>query len=244
MSNGCVIRELGVLKHLLNFAAEREIIPTNPALLVKAPKAPAGRVRYLQPPELKALLAMCPAWLQPVVALAVTTGMRRGEILGLRHMDVDLSNSTIWLPQTKNGEGRIVHLNLTAKAALESLEPHSGPPNALVFDFDADYTSQAFRRACTDAGIIDFRFHDLRHTAASWLRMTGADIHSVATLLGHKDIRMTARYSHLNPAFLGETIAKLDGAFDNLRCQGVASQKQLTDGATATVESTQLAAMV
>ena len=74
--------------------------------------------------------------------------------------------------------------------------------------------------------------------------MTGADIHSVATLLGHKDIRMTARYSHLNPAFLGETIAKLDGVFDNLRCQDVASKKQLTDGVGATVESIQIAAIV
>jgi integrase len=128
------------------------------------------------------------------------------------------------------------------------LEPHSGPPNALVFGFDSDYTSQTFRKACTDAGIVDFRFHDLRHTAASWLRMTGADIHSVATLLGHKDIRTTARYSHLNPAFLGETIAKLDGVFDNLRCQDVTKtlpvKKQLTAGESATVESIQLAAMV
>lgn len=74
--------------------------------------------------------------------------------------------------------------------------------------------------------------------------MTGADIHSVATLLGHNDIRMTARYSHLNPAFLGETIAKLDGVFDNLRCQGVASKELLTDGESATVESKQFAAIV
>ena len=81
-------------------------------------------------------------------------------------MDVDLANSTIWLPQTKSGEGRIVHLNQTAKAALESLEPHSVAPDALIFDFDADYTSQAFRKACTDAGIVDFRFHDLRQRQA------------------------------------------------------------------------------
>ncbi len=244
VSHGSVIRELGIVKHLLGFAVGKEIIPVNPAQSVKPPKAPAGRVRYLQPPELKHLLGLCPVWLQPVVALAVTTGMRRGEILNLRWLDVDLTNSTIWLPQTKNGEGRIVHLNQTAKAALESLVSCGDSPDGLVFGFDPDYTSQAFRKACEDAGIVDFRFHDLRHTAASWLRMTGADIHSVATLLGHKDIRMTARYSHLNPAFLGETIAKLDGAFDNLRCQGVASKKQLTDGATATVESKQLAAIV
>jgi integrase len=117
-------------------------------------------------------------------------------------------------------------LNQTAKAALESLEHHSGQPNALVFGFDADYTSQTFRKACADAGIVDFRFHDLRHTAASWLRMSGADIHTVAQLLGHKTIAMTARYSHLSPAFLGETIGKLDAVFGISRHQGVTSQKQ------------------
>jgi len=244
VSQGSVIRELGILKHLLNYASASEIIPVNPAASVKPPKAPAGRVRYLQPPELKRLLELCPTWLQPVVALAVTTGMRRGEILGLRWLDVDLAHSTIWLPQTKNGEGRVVHLNQTAKAALESLEHHSGQSNALVFGFDADYTSQTFRKACADAGIVDFRFHDLRHTAASWLRMSGADIHTVAQLLGHKTIAMTARYSHLSPAFLGETIGKLDAVFDISRHQGVTSQKQMTEGESATPDNTQFAAMV
>ena len=88
------------------------------------------------------------------------------------------------------------------------------------------------------------RFHDLRHTAASWLRMTGADIHTVAKILGHKGIAMTARYSHLNPEFLGETIAKLDGVFETPCHQGVTGKKQLTGVEPATVESTQFAAMV
>ena len=64
----------------------------------------------------------------------------------------------------------------------------------------------AFARACRRAGIEDFRFHDLRHTAASWLRMSGADIHTVAQLLGHKDLRMAARYQHLSPTFLVEAV--------------------------------------
>jgi len=67
-------------------------VPANPARDVKAPKAPAGRVRYLQPTELRALLNACPEGLREIVAPAVLTGMRRGEILGLRHLDVDLLN--------------------------------------------------------------------------------------------------------------------------------------------------------
>ncbi|MGZ4827127.1 MAG: tyrosine-type recombinase/integrase [Terriglobales bacterium] len=68
-------------------------------------------------------------------------------------------------------------------------------------------------RVCPGLGISDFHFHDLRHTAASWLRMQGADIHTVAQLLGHKDLRMAARYQHLSPAFLAEAVNRLDTTF-------------------------------
>jgi hypothetical protein len=64
--------------------------------------------------------------------------------------------------------------------------------------------------------IADFRYHDLRHTAASWLRMSGADIHPVAQLLGHKDLRMAARYQHLSPAFLAEAVGRLDAVFESI----------------------------
>ena len=64
--------------------------------------------------------------------------------------------------------------------------------------------------------IQDFRFHDLRHTAASWLRMAGADIHTVAQILGHKDLRMAIRYQHLSPAFLAEAVGRLDAVFGDL----------------------------
>jgi integrase len=78
-----------------------------------------------------------------------------------------------------------------------------------------DQVSVAFGRVCRDLEIVDFRFHDLRHTAASWLRMSGADIHTVAQLLGHKDLRTTARYQHLSPAFLQEAVGKLDKVFSS-----------------------------
>ena len=80
--------------------------------------------------------------------------------------------------------------------------------------------------------VADFRFHDLRHTAASWLGMSGGDIHTVAQLLGHKDLRMAARYQHLSPAFLAEAVRKLDGVFGELRYQDVTAPKALEDAAT------------
>jgi Phage integrase family len=79
----------------------------------------------------------------------------------------------------------------------------------------------AFARACRKVGVADFRFHDLRHTAASWMRMQGADIHTGSQLLGHKDLRMAARYRHLSPTFLGEAVRSLDGVFGEFCYPGV-----------------------
>jgi len=90
-----------------------------------------------------------------------------------------------------------------------------------------DQVSVTFRRLCKKKGILDFRFHDLRHTAASWMRMQGADIHTVAQLLGHKDLRMAARYQHLSPSFLAEAVGRLDAVFGPLRYQALPLQKCL-----------------
>lgn len=216
VSPASVTKELNALKHLLSLATEWELIPANPAHGVKAPKAPAGRVRYLQPGELRAVLEACPDWLRSIVGLAVSTGMRRGEILGLRWLDVDFKNGRIMLPQTKNGEGRIVYLNTLAHQALSSVSREKAKSTERIFDgeqMSPENVSLAFLRACRAAKISNFRFHDLRHTAASWMRMKGADIHTVALILGHKDLRMAARYQHLSPAFLSDAVKLLDGAY-------------------------------
>lgn len=210
-----VQKELNVLKHMFRLAVEWEIIPVSPAQGVKTPKAPAGRVRYLQPTELHALLEICPDWLRPIVALAVCTGMRRGEIVGLRWFDVDLAHNRIMLPQTKNGDGRIVYLNQMAQTVLQSIEqPAETRQTDKIFNScTPDQVSMAFARVRRDVGLVNFRFHDLRHTAASWLRMSGADTHTVAQILGQRDPRMAARYQHLSPAFLAEAVGKLDAVF-------------------------------
>lgn len=215
VSAGTASKELVVVKHLLRLAVEWEIIPFNPAQGVKGPKVPPGRIRYLQPTELRALLEACPDWLRAIVALAVSTGMRRGEILGLRWLDVDMANHRVLLHQTKNGEGRIVYLNQSALAVVRSLsfDGQTKPTDRLFTNLTPNQVTMAFRRACQAVDIADFRFHDLRHTAASWLRMAGADIHTVAQILGHKDLRMAIRYQHLSPAFLAEAVGRLDSVF-------------------------------
>lgn len=216
VSPASIVKELNVLKHLLGLAVEWELIGANPAHGVKSPKVAPGRVRYLQPTELRAVLTACPEWLRPIAGLAVATGMRRGEVLRLRWLDVDLKGGRIMLPQTKNGEARIVYLNTLAQQALASVAQDDAKPTDLVFAGESitpENVSLAFLRACRSVKISDFRFHDLRHTAASWMRMNGADIHTVALILGHKDLRMAARYQHLSPAFLSDAVKLLDSAF-------------------------------
>lgn len=205
-ASACTVqKELNVLKHVLTLAVEWEIIPINTAHGVKSPRVPAGRVRYLQPTELGVLLKACQEWLRPIVALAFCTGMRRGEIVGLRRLDVDLANQRVLLPQTKNGEGRIVYLNKFAMTAIESaLSKEDFGATANIFgDVTPDQVTTAFRRLCVSLEIENFRFHDLRHTAASWMRMSGSDTHTVGLVLGQKDPRMAARYQHLSPGFFG-----------------------------------------
>ena len=225
-----VQKELNALKHLLRLAVEWEIIPINPAQSVRSPRVPAGRVRYLQLTEMRLLLEACPDWLRPIVALAFCTGMRRGEIIGLRRLDIDLSNQRVLLPQTKNGEGRIVYLNQLAMTVMTSLPCRDeASPTAKIFgDVTPDSITATFRKVCIKLELADFRFHDLRHTAASWMRMNGADIHTVAQLLGHKDLRMATRYQHLSPGFLAEAVGRLDGVLGEFRYPGVTKEKALT----------------
>lgn len=134
-----------------------------------------------------------------------------------------LTHKRILLPQTKNGSGRIVYLNRFAQGVLLSLpfDSQARSTDRLFPDIEPAKVSVAFRIACNKAEIEDFRFHDLRHTAASWLRMAGADMHTVAQLLGHKDLRMAARYQHLSPAFLADAVAKLDVVFAEVSYQSV-----------------------
>lgn len=135
--------------------------------------------------------------------------------MGRRWLDVDMAHKSLMLPQTNNGEGRIVHLNSCALDALKSVPVRADAKSTdkLFSGVTPEQVSVAFQRDTRAAEIADFHFHDLRHTAASWLRMSGVDIHTVAEILGHKDLRMAARYQHLSPAFMAEAVSRLDPLF-------------------------------
>jgi integrase len=184
--------------------------------------------------ELGTVLNACPEWVRPVVMLATFTGMRRSEILKLPWLDVDMVNHRVMLPQTKDGEGRIVYLNQSAEAVFAAMaEGKHKAIDPMFAGIEGSAESIAFLRACRVAKISDFRFHDLRHTAASWMRMQGADIHTVAMLLGHKDLRMAMRYQHLSPAMLSVAVNSLDALAEEARHHGVTEQKMLSEGVSA-----------
>jgi integrase len=168
---------------------------------VKLPKIPEGRTLYLSPSELKAVFEIAPEWMRIPLALAAFTGMRRGELLALRWMDVDLANRRLYLHETKNGSLRVLPLNELTFGLL-SLLPRTAPADAVLAGVDGQKLSVYTRRLFQSLGIDDASFHSLRHTAASWLVMAGVDLYAVGQVLGHRTPRMTQRYAHLSPSYM------------------------------------------
>lgn len=212
VSAGTVAKEMATLKHALRLAVEWDLLTMNPAQGAKLPKQSEGRTRYLSPTEFKAALEAAPEWMRAPMALAAFTGMRRGEILGLRWKDVDIAGNRVYLTETKNGTLRVLTLNQLAVHVLRSCPV--GDPGQLVFpNVDAARLSVYTRRIFASVGIEDASFHSLRHTAASWLVMEGVDLYAVGQILGHKTPRMTQRYAHLSPGYMAAAVNKLDGVF-------------------------------
>jgi hypothetical protein len=154
-----------------------------------------------------------PARLRPFVTLALHTGMRRGELQGLRWEDVDLATNTLRIRQDKAGDGRWVTLNSVARAALltvkraqKVLSPYvfCSPQGRFLHNFDRQW-----RPALRAAGVPDFRFHDCRHTFASRLAMAGVDLYTVQRAGGWKTQVMVQRYSHLSPDHMRAAVERL-----------------------------------
>lgn len=185
----------------------------NPMRRVTKRKESRGRVRFLSEEERVRLLAACRAssfsYLYPIVVLALSTGMRRGEILGLRWKDMDLKRGRMTLEDTKNGDRRGVPLKGEALALLSELARVRVLGNDRVF-LEASNVGERFARAVREAKIQDFRFHDLRHTAASYLAMIGASTLEIAEILGHRSLSMSKRYVHLSNPHVDALVGRMN----------------------------------
>lgn len=204
ISGARVNRELAVLKAAFNKGIEWGMVLENPVQRVKFfSEKDRSRTRFLSPTEKKRLLAACPPSLRRFVLMALKTGMRKSELLDLKWKDINSITGVITLRKTKSGKLRHIPIHPDVEDMLKHIV-QNGP---YVF---ADRrgcrqsihgaTRGQFDVALETAGIRDFRFHDLRHTFASELVMKGADLMTVAELLGHSSTRMTERYSHLSPS--------------------------------------------
>jgi integrase len=195
-----VKRDLVLLGHVFEVARkEWGIHVHNPVRDIRLPADNRPRDRRLQAGEEARLLEACREarnpWLLPIVQLALETAMRQGELIRLHWEHIDLNRRTAHLPDTKNGEARTVPLSTTAVRVLRTQPPGLHGPVFLGLTTEA--VKRAYIRAVRRASIENLRFHDLRHEATTRLFEKGLNIMEVASITGHKDLRMLRRYTHL-----------------------------------------------
>jgi integrase len=208
--------ELGLMKKAFNVAIrEWEWCQDNPVNKMKMEKVPRGRVRYLIEGDFRKILNLCPDWSQPILIFARHTGLRMSNVLELTWEQVDLNSRRVLVQETKNGEPLAIPLCQLLCDTL-TFARKNDPSMTRVFPSELKLESfkqrvrRAFKAACKEAGIKDFRWHDLRHDFASQLVQRGVGLYTVQKLLGHKDSRMTQRYAHLSPKNFQDAVQCLD----------------------------------
>lgn len=237
MSPASVHRELATLRTMLNVARRERWIPHNPfgdgppLIRVSIEKK---RDRVLSADEERRLLAACydrttvktsatgkkypenvrRGHLRPVVILALDTGARKSELMGMRWREVDWEKNQIRFRTLKQRREvwRFVGMTSRVRAELERLKVEGvAAPDALVFP--AQDLKRSFDSALTEAEIEDFRFHDLRHTCGTRLVQAGISLAEVARLLGHEQVATTFRYLHADDETASRAAAALDARF-------------------------------
>ena len=224
-------REMSCLHHLFDKAKEWDMTEESPfnqgkSLMLKENNK---RERFLNEDEIERLLNNCPPHLKQIVVCALNSGMRQGEILSLKWSQI--RNGFIYLTKTKTNEARQIPINDDLTLMFKQIKAGQNPSGNVVtldnkpakvvqlskshiFRFEGKPISgikSSFKTALKNAGITDFRFHDLRHTFASQLIMKGGDLKDVQELLGHKTMTMTLRYAHLSQHHKRKAVNLLNG---------------------------------
>lgn len=211
-----VNNHLRILSKIFSLAVDAELVDSNPCLKVRKFRLNNQRLRVLSVEEERKLFAGLKddELILQIVIVALNTGLRRGEIFNLKWPDLDFGRSLILVQESKSDKKRFVPMNVTVKTLLAALTPVS------EFVFPSPRTGgrlcdikKSFRRAADDAGIENFRFHDLRHTAATRMADAGADPFTLARILGHSNIQMTARYTHATDSAIRRAVENLDPNF-------------------------------
>ena len=209
-----VNRYLALVRNLLHMARDEwQWVDTIPKIRMLSGEV--ERDRWLTKEEAVRLIAACPSHLAALVRFALATGLRASEITGLEWGRVDLARHTAWLNQTKNGTSRGVPLNVDAVAVLvEQVGKH--PQFCFTYNgkpIGWDVTNTAWHNALRKAGIEDFRFHDLRHTWASWHRQAGTSCDELKDLGGWKSRVMVDRYAKFATEHLQVAASRIESMF-------------------------------
>lgn len=218
LSGATVNRYLAALSAVCKWAwKELRWLPANPVLDVSKMPESTGIIRFLSDDERKALLVACrdssDANIRVAVLLALATGARYSNIRNLTWADVDREQWRLRFVETKNGHPRFVPVIGPAQQALQEQFDADPTKDGWVFkasrsDAPADL-DKAWRKVRDAAKLKDFRFHDLRHTTASYLTMSGASLAEVAEALGHRTLMMAKRYSHQTGEHVRSTLEKM-----------------------------------
>jgi integrase len=203
-----VRRDLVSIRAILN----REYKIGHLAAVPPMPSTGKGKVlcRWLTSEEERRLLAAAKPHIRLLIAFAVDTGGRKGELFKLDWRDVNLTRKTVMFRNTKNGEDRSVRLTQRALAILLEIGPKEAGPVFTYRGRAMGDVKHSFNRARQKAGIEKLRFHDLRHTFASRLVQRGVPLYEVMHLTGHKSFSMVQRYAHLAPDYQARAIEALD----------------------------------
>jgi integrase len=212
-----VNNELRLLSHAFNLAIkEWEWVEVNPVSRVSKERVNNQIERWLTFDEEERLLKASPYWLKEILVFALNTGLRRGEIINLRWPRVDLARKIFMILEQKNRGRDTLPLNqkalevLKARAKVRSIKTDYVFYNQEGNAHDSSNLRRAFLVALKEAKIVDFRFHDLRHTFATRLVQAGVDLYKVQRLIRHKSPQMTQRYAHHYPESLRDGVEILD----------------------------------
>lgn len=219
MAPATVVRYLAAFSTALTLAVkEWDWMDDSPMRKVRKPKEPRGRVRTLSRDELRTLLHTCEKsknkLLRGIVILAVSTGMRQGEILGLKRSQIEPDKQRLILHDTKNGDRRAVTLAGPALEVARERVEKTGHDDDLLFAGRNPARpvdiKKAWGNALVSAGIRNFRFHDLRHCAASFFLESGASVGQLAEILGHRTLSMVKRYAHLSESHSAKLVTRMN----------------------------------
>jgi len=215
-----VVRYMAALSHAFTIAVnEWQWVDENPVKKVKKPTEPNGRIRFLDIDERERLLIACKEssseWLYICVILALSTGMRKAELMSLKWHDVNIKEGYLILHKTKNGTRRRVPLSGLGLSLLKEHAKIKRIDTNLLFPSNTNPQKPidmgaAFRYAMDRAGVENFKWHDLRHCTASYLAMNGASLAEIAEILGHKTLAMVKRYAHLSDGHVSNVVASMN----------------------------------